>query len=90
MILLIIGICFILLGLIYEIYKIYNLRFENKILTKQKPTNNFAIIIPARDESLVIELLLNSISEQSINVDFSDVYVVVENQQDPTIDLCKK
>lgn len=49
---------------------------------------SICILIPARDESMVIESLLKSIDNQSYNVD--DTYVIVENKEDETVNICKK
>ena len=81
----------ILIGLGYYIYllctpKENQMKKETDI--KEKP--EIAILIPARNESLVIEDLLKSIVEQSYSVDPKDVYVIVESSDDPTVELVKK
>lgn len=50
--------------------------------------DNYAILIPARDESKVIEKLLKSIKVQNENM--SNVYVIVEDAKDPTCTITKK
>ncbi len=50
----------------------------------------FAILIPARDESKVIEKLLESIEQQTRKIEMSDVYVVIETKEDPTYKIAKK
>lgn len=50
----------------------------------------FAILIPARDESAVIEGLLKSLKQQTIEVKPENVYVVVETREDPTVGICQK
>ena len=50
----------------------------------------FAVLIPARDESKVIEGLIKSIKEQTININMNDVYVIVEDINDYTCDIVKK
>lgn len=62
--------------------------------SKIKPVKNyddpsFAIIIPARDESLVISNLLDSIKRQSIKVNPKDIYIVVESKKDKTVEIAK-
>lgn len=64
---------------------------KNNNKPKKKNNNhNFCILIPARDESKVIEGLLNSIKNQTYKINMNDVYVVVESSKDKTIDICKK
>lgn len=50
----------------------------------------FAILIPARDESKVIEGLIKSIKGQTFKIDMKDVYVIVEDINDYTCDIVKK
>lgn len=63
---------------------------ENKIIPNNISNPQFAILIPARDESKVIEDLLKSIKNQTRKVKMSDVFVIVESSLDPTILICKK
>ncbi len=50
----------------------------------------FAILIPARDESKVIEGLIKSIKGQTFKIDMKDVYVIVEDINDYTCDIASK
>ena len=50
----------------------------------------FAVLIPARDESKVIEGLIKSIKDQTFNINMNDVYVIVEDINDYTCDIVKK
>lgn len=59
-------------------------------LTERKKTPHIAILIAARDESKVIAGLLKSIQGQSIKVRPEDVYVIVEAEEDPTVQICKQ
>ena len=80
----------IILGLILLISK-FLLRFYKGVLPqKQKETNNFSILIPARNESNVIEDLLISIKNQSEKINFENVYIIIENKSDKTIKIAKK
>ena len=88
-IILIISLIFILIGLILLIIDAFFLNDKKKKLTKRK-YKNFCILIPARDESKVINNIIDSIKKQSINVDLSSVYVIVESDNDPTVNICKK
>ena len=58
-------------------------------LTRNYNEPSFAIIIPARDESLVISNLLDSIKRQSIKVNPKDIYIIVESRKDKTIEIAK-
>ena len=64
------GISFILL-LQKIIHHIFGL-FPAKKFPDAKVDHKFAVLIPARNESAVIEQLLLSISEQNYNFDFED------------------
>lgn len=80
----------IILGLILLISK-FLVRFYKGVLPqKQKETNNFSILIPARNESNVIEDLLKSIKNQSEKINFENVYIIIENKNDKTIKIAKK
>lgn len=50
----------------------------------------YAILIPARDESSVIEKLLISIKNQTYDKDFFDVYVITEREDDLSNQLATK
>ncbi len=64
---------------------------RNKLnLTKREKKPEIAILIPARNESAVIEGLLESIEKQTAPVKMRNVYVIVETLDDPTITICKK
>ncbi len=56
--------------------------------TNKKPT--VAIFIPARDESTVIESLLCSIESQTYSVNPSHIYIIVENEDDPSIEIAHR
>lgn len=59
-------------------------------LVERKRQPEFAVLIPARDESAVIEGLLKSLEEQTVKVRAEDVYVIVETKDDPTVEICRK
>lgn len=80
----------IILGLILLISK-FIIRFYKGILPKkQKEASNFSILIPARNESNVIEDLLKSIKNQSEKINFENVYIIIENKNDKTVKIAKK
>ena len=57
---------------------------------KEKNGHNYAILIPARNESLVIEKLLISIENQTKKIKPEDVYVIVETKKDKTVSIVEK
>ncbi len=81
----------IIVGLCYYVYLMCTSK-KNQIKkeTTLKENPRIAILIPARNESLVIEELLISIENQSYKVNSQDTYVIVENENDPTIEIVKK
>lgn len=79
-ILIILSIFLLLLGMLFDRKKDFKLRKRKK--------DKYAILIPARDESAVIDGLLKSIKIQ--NKDMSNVYVIVETEDDPTCDITEK
>ena len=83
--------CFIFMGIILLILGNINIRKNNNPLKKEKNNNtHFAVLIPARDESLVIEGLLKSLKEQTVKFSMQDVYVIVETKEDKTVEICQK
>ncbi len=87
----IIGLILILIGLLMlftvSILARHNHNYPAK---KRDKLTNFSILIPARDESKVIEDLLISITNQTKKVNMKDVYIIVEAKSDPTINIAKK
>lgn len=84
------GILCCLVGLIMLIYGRVALR-SNIWRLKAHPENpEFAILIPARFESSVIENLFLSLRTQTVKVEAKNVYVIVETLADPTVKLAKK
>lgn len=83
------------IGIILILYAIY-LYIKSNIVLKQNKLDlkkkdevpHIAILIPARDESSVIETLLKSIQNQTISINPEDVYVIVETIKDPTVEIC--
>lgn len=86
-----VGISLIIIGLVY-IFIIAMLARNNKNYPKEKrdELKKFAILIPARYESKVIEDLLISIFKQTKKVNMQDVFVIVESDDDPTVKIAKK
>ena len=86
---LLLSLILIILGLILFIINAFFIKDKEKTLVKNV-NNKFCVLVPARDESKVIENLIISIEEQSINVNMEDVFVIVESENDETINICKK
>ena len=85
---------YILLGisgllLIYKIiFHIVGL-FPAKRFKEAKQNHRYAILIPARNESKVIEEILKSIQNQTYPKELLDTYVIVEREDDPTCEIAK-
>ena len=77
--LLILGILPLILGIISN---------QKKFKLKKHRKDKYAILVPARDESKVIEKLLKSIEVQ--NKDMTNVYVIVEDKNDPSCKITEK
>lgn len=71
------------------VYHIFGL-FPAKKFPDAKQDHKFAILIPARNESAVIEQLLQSIAGQNYNKELIETYVIVESKDDPTCKICEK
>lgn len=70
------------------LYILYGFTKEEPI----KPTDKrfrYAILIPARNESRVINSILRSIKAQDYPKELIDVYVIVEDEADPTVNIVK-
>lgn len=64
---------------------------DNVARLKAQPEDpEFAVLIPARFESSVIDGLFRSLKKQTIKVEPKNVYVIVETLKDPTVKLAKK
>ena len=85
-----IAIFLIITGLLILFTTSFLARQNNNFPKKKRDSlKNFCIMIPARDESLVIEDLLISIKNQTKKVNMKDVYIIVEKETDPTIGIAK-
>lgn len=81
----------ILIGLLYYLFLALNPK-KNKIIKEKdiKENPNIAILIPARNESKVIENLLISIENQSAKILSKNVFVIVEDEKDETCKITTK
>ncbi len=84
-------IAYVVMLLFFWYYLVYFfLSFKKpKKYAKAKEYTRFAVIIPARYESDVIKGILSSLDNQTYPKDFFDVYVVVESEDDPTVEIVK-
>lgn len=82
---------FFLLFLVLEIF-LFFIQKKNKLILErnQKENPNIAILIPARNESKVIEELLESIEKQTWKIDVSSIYIIVESLEDETVEIAKR
>lgn len=80
----ILGASLLLGGLIAFLLGGWVLKFSHLTLHHQEKEPRVAVLIPARDESKVIEGLLRSIQCQSYPVRAEDVYVILESNDDPS------
>ena len=80
---------FFLIGFFYFLYPKFYKKSNTNIPKKETKEPSFAVVIPARNESKVIEGLLKSIQNQTFSVAMEDVYVIVETKADPTVKITK-
>jgi len=67
----------------------YFFPFKKQKRLKNLTKNKIAIIVPARNESAVIKSCLTSLSKQTYDQDYFDIWVVVEDANDPTVEIAK-
>ena len=77
----------IILGFLLLLFVCFIENKSSKKIVPYKNNGRYAILIPARNESKVIENLLISIENQTYKVDPKDVYVIVENKGDKTVSI---
>ena len=80
----------ITISILTLLYKYLIMKKNTNYPQKEKNGHNFAILIPARNESLVIEKLLISIENQTKKIKPEDVYVIVETKKDKTVSIVEK
>ncbi len=88
---LILSLVFIGIGILLFCLKyLFSFSREPKLTPPGNLKPNFAVLIPARDESKVIEDLFKSLKNQTYKVDPSSVYVIIESESDPTVAIAKE
>lgn len=98
-----IGFILVILGTIWFLSTGCVLGRQKLNLTPRENPERIAVLIAARDESAVIEDLLESLERQTIMttsaastksapspLSMRDVFVIVESDQDPTVKICQK
>lgn len=80
----------ITISILTLLYKYLIMKKNTNYPQKEKNGHNYAILIPARNESLVIEKLLISIENQTKKINPEDVYVIVETKKDKTVSVVEK
>lgn len=85
-----ISLIIILISLVILIYSFLVTIKNNNYPKKTTSQGKNCILIPARNESKVIEDLLISIENQTQKIESKDVYVIVETPKDKTVDIVKK
>lgn len=86
----IISITIITISILILLYKYLIMTKNSNYPIKEKSKHNYAILIPARNESVVIERLLISIENQTKKINPEDVYVIVESKKDKTVSIVEK
>ena len=63
---------------------------KNKAVPHSEKKTHFAILVPARNESNVIDHILFSLKRQRYDENFYDVWIIVQDENDPTIEIVKR
>ena len=86
-------ICLVLIFIAsYLLIKEYIVALKGSKVTLKRIYDNpsLAVLIPARDESKVISNLIDSIEKQTFKIDSKDIYIIVENKKDKTVDIAEE
>lgn len=63
--------------------------FKKQPKLKNNQLNRFALLIPAKNESKIINHLIESIKRQDYDASLFDVHIIVDHKLDPTIELAR-
>ena len=85
-----ISLIFIFFGVFLALYSYLMMPYNNNYPKQRKEKQKYCILIPARNESKVIEGLLESIENQSRKINSEDVYIIVEDKEDKTVQIANK
>ncbi len=81
----------VLSGIVMAVYAAVMLKYNQpKLSLRRKEQVRMAVLIPARDESRVITGILESLGKQTLKPEKQDIYVIVEDASDPTVEICCK
>lgn len=82
----------ILISVLLYAPRIVGIRYGFKKLKRYvaKERRKIGVIVPARNESEIIGDLFDSISKQDYDREYFEVFVIVKEPDDPTIDIAKK
>ena len=83
----VIGLIFVFVGIILLVFSFMITPVNHNYPKEKRTKDRLCILIPARDESKVIESLLISIEKQTEKINAKDVYVIVESEEDPTVGI---
>lgn len=87
----VIGVGFIIAGLLWLFGSAFLARFNNNYpKVKRDAMQDICVLVPARDESKVIEDLLISLTKQTYKINMKNVFIIVESAEDPTCGIAKK
>ncbi len=76
--------------LLYKVIQLLTAYAKPKKFPEAKINHKYALLVPARRESKVIESLIKSIKGSDYPEDLLHIYVTVADDNDPTIEICKK
>lgn len=85
-----ISLLFLFLGVFLLLFTFIIMPRNRNYPTRRQEEQRYCVLIPARNESKVIESLLLSIENQSRKIKPEDVYVIVEDLNDLTVSIVKK
>lgn len=80
----------VLIGFLWYYFAFFSLSFRKpKKISKGINQYRYCVLIPARDESKVIHNILSALKKQTYDSNLFKVIVIVENEDDPTINIVK-
>lgn len=86
----IVGIICLILALGLSAWGACAMKHNHLELHPRTQTPSIAVLIPARDESAVIEGILGDLARQTVKIEPKDIYVIVESLDDPTVKICRE
>lgn len=80
----------ILVGIFLLMFGYIIIPSNNNYSSEKKGTGKYCVLVPARNESKVIEQLLISLEKQTRKINPHDIYIIVEDPNDLTVSIAKK